>query len=376
MPSSVPLGIAEINRLSSMFFIISGLDLLDAINDNLKQEDKAEIIEWIYSFQVNSTSTDTSTKLPLKDTRLTSKDQNENFPELERTCPNKVHHRTDSEKSINEDCDRGGEIKSGFRDTCTISYDIPTDCGNIAMTYCALASLTILGDDLSRVNAKGIINSLRRLQLPDGSFQPSILGGESDMRFVYCVVATSYILNDWSGINIDRCLHFIRRSMSHEGAFGQCPGAEAHGGSTYCALASLKLMNKLDMLTKQEKDTLTRWCLNRFDHGFAGRPNKDLDVCYSFWIGACLVILEAFHFVDQTSLLDFMLSAQEERGGLGKVPQYFPDLLHTYLGIASMAFINEEVAKQRKVKLNKLDVSLNISCRARVYLYRNDDSSH
>lgn len=36
------------------------------------------------------------------------------------------------------------------------------------MTYTALATLLILGDDLSRVNRAAIIKSLRTLQLEDG----------------------------------------------------------------------------------------------------------------------------------------------------------------------------------------------------------------
>lgn len=42
------------------------------------------------------------------------------------------------------------------------------DCSHIAMTYTALASLLILGDDLSRVNRPAVIKGLMALQLPDG----------------------------------------------------------------------------------------------------------------------------------------------------------------------------------------------------------------
>ena len=49
-----------------------------------------------------------------------------------------------------------------FKDACEY------DCSHIAMTYTALASLLILGDDLSRVNRPAIIEALKTLQLPDG----------------------------------------------------------------------------------------------------------------------------------------------------------------------------------------------------------------
>ena len=39
------------------------------------------------------------------------------------------------------------------------------------MTYTALAVLVILGDDLSRVNKKAVLRSLRSLQLDDGRYK-------------------------------------------------------------------------------------------------------------------------------------------------------------------------------------------------------------
>lgn len=39
------------------------------------------------------------------------------------------------------------------------------------MTYVALMLLLILGDDLGRVNKKGIIESMKRLQQPDGRYR-------------------------------------------------------------------------------------------------------------------------------------------------------------------------------------------------------------
>jgi geranylgeranyl transferase type-1 subunit beta len=41
-------------------------------------------------------------------------------------------------------------------------------CGHIAMTYTALSSLVILGDDLKRVDRDAVIAGVRALQQPDG----------------------------------------------------------------------------------------------------------------------------------------------------------------------------------------------------------------
>jgi geranylgeranyl transferase type-1 subunit beta len=42
------------------------------------------------------------------------------------------------------------------------------ECGHLAMTYMGLASLIILGDDLSKVNRAAIIEGVRALQQEDG----------------------------------------------------------------------------------------------------------------------------------------------------------------------------------------------------------------
>lgn len=73
------------------------------------------------------------------------------------------------------------------------------DPGNVAATYFALVILLMLRDDLSRVDRKGCLEWLRRLQRPDGSFG-EVLGvdgrieGATDMRFCYCAAAVRYIL--------------------------------------------------------------------------------------------------------------------------------------------------------------------------------------
>lgn len=349
--TGTPLEVAEAHRLSSLFFIVSGLDLLGALNTRLSDEDKKDIIEWIYSYQVDT-----------ERVHLAQQKQYDNNL--------KNNHNTITMNKLNDNNYHTTKVGySGFRATSMIDSDIPLDCGVISMTYCALATLVILGDDLKRVDRKSIIQGMKLLQLPDGSFKPSVFGGESDMRLVYCAVAVSQLLNDWSGIDKDKCAKFIKDSLSYEGAFAQCPGAEAHGGSTYCALASLKLMSKLDdTLNKQEIDRLIRWCINRLDCGFSGRPNKDQDTCYSFWIGACLVILDHFKYIEQGNLLDFILLAQEERGGLSKVPAFYSDPLHTYLGFAGLTFVDDELCAARKIKLLKLDPTLNISMRAKEHL--------
>jgi hypothetical protein len=43
------------------------------------------------------------------------------------------------------------------------------------------------------------------------SIAPTFGSLERDVRFIYCACSISYILNDWSGINIDRTVEHIRQ---------------------------------------------------------------------------------------------------------------------------------------------------------------------
>ena len=55
--------------------------------------------------------------------------------------------------------------------------------------------------------------------------------------------------------------------------------------------------------------------------GFQGRPCKDEDTCYSFWIGAALMMLDYHHVIDGPSLLSFLALCESDKyGGFSKVP--------------------------------------------------------
>lgn len=173
---------------------------------------------------------------------------------------------------------------------------IPTslyDTGNLAMTYVALASLLILGDTLERVDREGIKNLVKLLAQQNGRFSSfyrsfcNYLDGESDMRFVYCACIVCDILKDWTCLDKEKVKKFIHSCQTYDGGISQMPYQESHGGSTYCAVASLALMGNVEIIDKRR---LIKWCLERQVTGFQGRANKDCDTCYSFWIGSALKV--------------------------------------------------------------------------------------
>ena len=251
------------------------------------------------------------------------------------------------------------------------------DSGHLAMTYTALATLIILGDDLSQVDRASISAGLQKMQQPDGSFTAAFEASENDMRFVYCACAVAYMIDDWSGVDKDATVKFISSSISHEGGFGQGPNLEAHGGSTYCAVASLALMGKLDngSLTPSQIERCIRWCVFRLNEGFQGRPNKPDDTCYTFWIGATLRVLtapgheiEAILKAIASKSHQFVLSTQDGIiGGMAKWPDLTtPDPLHTYLGLSGMSLFLEP--NHNVFELSPVDAALNITKRAADHL--------
>ena len=62
-----------------------------------------------------------------------------------------------------------------------------------------------------------MLAGLRRLQLPNGSFCSTIEGSENDMRFVYCAASVSYMLGDWTGMDVEKAASFIKASQVREG---------------------------------------------------------------------------------------------------------------------------------------------------------------
>lgn len=309
----------DFSRLTILYFIVIGLDILDGL-ESLTDSYKKEIIEWVYRLQL---------------------EPSEDFP---------VH-------------------KCGFMGSTTVIHlKNQPGCNyycesNVAMTYMALCILITLGDDLSRVNKSAVLQGVASLQNPDGSFKSNYEYGESDLRFVYCSLAICNILNDSSNIDMNNAIKFISNCFNYDGAFGQNPGTESHGGSTYCAIASLSLLDQLNLVLNEKKlKSLERWAVNRQINGFQGRPNKEPDTCYSFWLGATLSIMGSLDRINKEKNRNFILNnANLLTGGFSKNIDSIPDPMHTCLSLCGLSLIGEE-------NLNPINPALNITMRAANYL--------
>ena len=225
----------ESNRMTVVFFAVSSLDVLGSLDSVLSPEIRRNVVDWIYRLQA--------------------------VPEPEN--PSTFRHGFRGSTTFRASPSRTTKLLSAV------------DGGHLAMTYTALATLAILGDDLSGVDRAGVIEGLRKLQQEDGSFIASPEAAENDMRFVFCAAAVCSLINDWSGMDVEKAADYVKKSLRYDGGVAQGPGLESHGGSTYCALAALTLMGKLETtFNAKERDGIRRWCLFRLHQGFQVGLNR------------------------------------------------------------------------------------------------------
>ena len=203
-----------------------------------------------------------------------------------------------------------------------------------------------------------------------GAFQMHSCG-ESDLRATYCALIVADILNIIDNELTKGVIENIRQCQTVEGGLGPEPFCEAHGGYTFCGVASLILLNKLDVI---DMNKLLYWLTNRQmskEGGFSGRTNKLVDSCYSFWQASVFSMItiadkERFSFSDellfnQLALQSYItLCCQEPSGGLMDKPGTRPDLFHTNYSLCGLSLSETTFIKDVVVLLGD-DPSLELN---------------
>jgi geranylgeranyl transferase type-1 subunit beta len=196
------------NRMTLAFFTLSALDLLGDLDAALSPQERQAYVEWVYSCQ-----------LPEGGFRA--------FPGADfgplRNDENRVW-----------------------------------DPANVAATYFALLSLTLLGDDLQRVRKKEILQWLKALQRPDGSFGEALgeggrAEGGNDTRFGYMGTGIRWILRGNAegpvdgvpDIDVDSFVSYVQKIETYDGGISDGNFHEAHAGFTCCAITALQLVDRL-----------------------------------------------------------------------------------------------------------------------------------
>ncbi|XP_018026815.1 geranylgeranyl transferase type-1 subunit beta [Hyalella azteca] len=430
----------DTSRMTVLYFALSGLDVLDALDD-IPQTEIKEIIEWIYTLQLTTNDgykyggfrgghcisnifcSNTKNELLSQDVHAIS--HNQAVSRKECNSHNSANGKDNSlEIRINEGQipakilrqfaparldnpppmqlhqnyekipikSQSSSMNSSEQTSFSKHIDRDLDSAHITMTYTALASLVLLGDDLSRVDKPAVLRHVSSLQCSNGSFLSNSGGSENDLRFVYCAAVVCYLLGDMTAIDVPAALRYVADCLGYAGSLGQGALQESHGGSTYCGVAALYLFGAIQPLdlylddapsrtvtttssafSEREIRALVRWLVmrqedesgrvytgdvNELAGGLQGRPNKPADTCYTFWIGAALKMLGCEDLLEKRALQQFVLSTQDPvTGGLAKYSNGQVDGLHTYLGISGLAVLGLQ-------DLREVHPALNITKRA------------
>lgn len=195
---------------------------------------------------------------------------------------------------------------------------------HILTTFAAICAIACLGTDdaYSLVDRSKVYYFLKSLWiLESGSFRVHFRDGESDLRAIYAALAIMDMLNLRLEVDQKAKLEkFIFACQTYEGGFGAIPGAEAHGGYTFCGVASLYMLGH-----RTFNREIKRWSIRRqmsSEGGFQGRSHKLVDSCYSYWMGGLFPIIE--EKFNAHLLVRFILNAcQHVSGGICDRPDRY-----------------------------------------------------
>jgi protein farnesyltransferase subunit beta len=241
---------------------------------------------------------------------------------------------------------------------------------HIAATFAAVSALCIAG--AQKPEAFDIIDRRKflfwalnelKVQLPEGVAFRVSKDGEFDIRATYCVLAIASLLGVLTRDLTNGVYSWISSLQSFEGAFGGEPGNEAHGGYTFCAVASLKILLDAGLLTEDEFEALIspcrHWLQSRqktLEGGFQGRTNKLVDSCYSFWLAAACKITGAEFNSD--SLVRYILRYCQDcrSGGFRDRPSAEPDFYHTCYALSGLSIALRSASSSSELRNHLYDI--------------------
>lgn len=187
----------------------------------------------------------------------------------------------------------------------------PGQLPHLATTYAAVNTLVTLGSDTSlrSINSEALHKFLLRMKDPCGAFRMHHTG-EMDVRACYTAISVASILNILDFELVKGVGDYILRCQTYEGGIAGEPGSEAHGGYTFCGLATMILIKEVDRL---DLTSLIDWVAFRqgLECGFQGRTNKLVDGCYSFWQGGSLFLIQRLFSVAESQIMSPLRSIEQ-----------------------------------------------------------------
>ncbi|KAL9581448.1 MAG: hypothetical protein Q9212_003896 [Teloschistes hypoglaucus] len=190
---------------------------------------------------------------------------------------------------------------------------------------------------------------------------------------IYWVLTALSVLGEDIDQYRERVTQTLSAAQNASGGFGGGHGQISHCAPSYAAILSLamiggteslKLIDRKALYVTIRRDTiyldvpmLMSWLSARQhapEGGFAGRTNKLVDGCYSFWVGGCWPFLQAAASEGQADpekarsfnvslhshegLTRYILACcQSEEGGLRDKPSKYPDAYHSCYVLAGLS---------------------------------------
>uniref|UniRef100_A0A915LAL1 Protein farnesyltransferase subunit beta n=1 Tax=Romanomermis culicivorax TaxID=13658 RepID=A0A915LAL1_ROMCU len=247
----------------------------------------------------------------------------------------------------------------------------PDQLPHLAPTYAAVAALCILkkNEAFEIIDRENLCKFFAKCFQSDGSFTMHD-GGETDIRGVYCALSVCRLLNlKFKSEKITSIDRWISECQTYEGGFGATPSCEAHGGYTFCGLASYSMLYDLKNANGEnfqkksfpniDLPKLMKWVSYKqmsFEGGFQGRTNKLVDACYSFWQGAVFPLLYSLNRKLDSSIANFtfdtnaleqyiLICCQKPTGGFIDKPGKNRDLYHTAYALSGLSITKGEMTK-------------------------------
>ena len=178
-----------------------------------------------------------------------------------------------------------------FAGACAREGAVQLSTDVVLVPPCALSALAILGD----------------LEWTD---EPRAAGARARPR----------ARSSTRAVDVDAAARFVAACRNFDGGFGAEPGAESHAGQVFCCVGALAIAGRLELV---DAPLLGWWLAERQcdSGGLNGRPEKQADVCYSWWVLSALCLLQREQWVDAAALRTFILACQdEEHGGISDKP--------------------------------------------------------
>lgn len=221
------------------------------------------------------------------------------------------------------------------------SYLNSPEMASLSATYFALAIKRMLGLELpSKDERQKIMRFVEQCLCSNGEFRATALkSSERSLRHTYSAHAIAQLLQ-CQPVWLEKSAKFVLSCQGYEGGFGDSGGQESHAGLTFCALASLKIAQYENQIHPRIINYLAK--RQTPEGGHNGRPNKLSDICYSFWVGAALKILQLEASAESTAAAkSFILGSGADKllGGFIKSPGSDADPYHTALGLCALSMM-------------------------------------